>query len=92
MDRGIGHSAPGETPGVALMIWLIVLISINAGLPQVLEKVPYGDMQSCQAEKAVRDSRQAHFVTPNGTSIERKVFLFRRSCSGCWLGLSVLNL
>ena len=56
------------------MIWLIVVISINGGPPQIVEKIPYKDMQGCQAEKAVRDSRQAHFVAPNGTSIERKVF------------------
>jgi hypothetical protein len=58
----------------ARMIWLIVVIYINSGPPQVFEKIPYEDIQSCQAEKAVRDSRQAHFVVPNGTSVERKVF------------------
>jgi hypothetical protein len=60
---------------MARMIWLIVVISINGGPPQIVEKIPYEDMQGCQAEKAMRDSRQAHFVVPNGTSsIERKVF------------------
>jgi hypothetical protein len=57
------------------MIWLIVVISINGGPPQIVEKIPYEDMQGCQAEKAMRDSRQAHFVFPKGTSsMERKVF------------------
>jgi hypothetical protein len=60
---------------VARMIWLIVVISINGGPPQIIEKIPYEDMQGCQAEKAMRDSRQAHFVVPNGaSSIKRKVF------------------
>ena len=55
------------------MIWLIVLISINGGPRQVVEKILYEDIQSCQAEKAVRDSRSFHFVGANGLSIERKV-------------------
>jgi hypothetical protein len=55
------------------MIWLIVLLSVNAGPPRVVEKIPYEDMQSCQAEKALRNSRHGVFV--NGViSIERKVF------------------
>jgi hypothetical protein len=44
------------------VIWLIVLISINGGPPGVLDKIPYGDMESCQAEKAARDSRRDYFV------------------------------
>jgi hypothetical protein len=56
------------------MIWLIVLISINGGPPRILEKIPYEDMQSCQAEKAVRDSRRDYFVLANGGSIKRRVF------------------
>jgi hypothetical protein len=56
------------------VIWLIVLISINAGPSQVVEKIPYEDMKSCQAEKAARDGRQAYFVIANGSSIDRKVF------------------
>jgi hypothetical protein len=61
------------------MIWLVVVISINAGPPQVVEKIPYEDLQSCQAEKAVRDSRRDFYfsVKKNGISVERKVF-----CSG----------
>jgi hypothetical protein len=55
------------------MIWLIVLISINGGPQQVIEKIPYEDMQSCQAEKSVRDSRNLHFVGANGLSMDRKV-------------------
>jgi hypothetical protein len=63
---------------MARMIWLMVVISINGGSPQIVEKIPYEDMQGCQAEKAMRDSRQAHFVVPNSTSsIERKVFCTR---------------
>jgi hypothetical protein len=38
------------------MIWLIVTISINGGPPQVSEKIPDPDMQSCQAEKAARET------------------------------------
>jgi hypothetical protein len=60
---------------MALMIWLIVMISVNAGPPQVLEKVPYEDLRSCLAEKAVRDSRRDfYFHATNGVSVERKVF------------------
>jgi hypothetical protein len=54
------------------MIWLIVLISINGGPLQILDKIPYQDMQSCQVEKMARDSRQASFVNASGASIERK--------------------
>jgi hypothetical protein len=61
------------------MIWLIVTISINGGPPQVIEKIPYADMQSCQAEKAARDSRRDYFVVANGISIKRNVF-----CSGAY--------
>jgi hypothetical protein len=55
------------------MIWLIVLISINGGPQQVVEKILYEDIQTCQAEKAARDSRSLHFVGANGFSMERKV-------------------
>jgi hypothetical protein len=55
------------------MIWLIVLISINAGPPRVLEKVPYADMQCCQAEKAARDSRQDYFAFAHNVSVKRSV-------------------
>jgi hypothetical protein len=56
------------------MIWLIVPISINGGLPRVLEKIPYEDMQSCGAGKAVRNSRRDYSVLVDVSSIERKVF------------------
>jgi hypothetical protein len=55
------------------MVWLIVLISINGGPTGVLDKIPYEDLQSCQAEKAARDSRRDFFVESNGGSIGRKV-------------------
>jgi hypothetical protein len=55
------------------MIWLIVTISINGALPQVAEKIRYEDMQSCQAEKAVRDHRQDSFAFPHGVSVNRNV-------------------
>jgi hypothetical protein len=55
------------------MVWLIVLISINGGPPRVLDKIPYEDLQSCQAEKVARDSRRDYFVESNGDSVERKV-------------------
>jgi hypothetical protein len=55
------------------MVWLIVLISINGGPPGVLDKIPYEDMQSCQAEKAARDSRRDYFVESNGASVKREV-------------------
>jgi hypothetical protein len=55
------------------MIWLIVTISINGAPPQVAEKIPYGDMQSCQAEKAVRDHRQDSFAFAHGVSVNRNV-------------------
>jgi hypothetical protein len=70
---------------VTLMVWLIVLIFINAGPPRVLERVPYVDMQSCRAEKAVKDSRQAYFVTSNGTSIRGKVFCSEGPGGARWL-------
>jgi hypothetical protein len=56
------------------MIWLIVTISINGGPPQVSEKIPYPDMQSCQAEKAARDHRQDFFGFANNV---------RRHCGPC---------
>lgn len=55
------------------MIWLIVLVSINGGDQRVIERIPYKDMQSCQAEKAVRDSRPDHFVFANDLSLKRTV-------------------
>jgi hypothetical protein len=55
------------------MIWLIVTISINGGPPQVAEKIPYPDMQSCQAEKAARDHRQDSFAFANNVSVKRSV-------------------
>jgi hypothetical protein len=54
------------------MFWLIVTISINGGLPQLSEKIPFEDMQSCQAEKAARDSRPAYFSARN-ISVTRNV-------------------
>jgi hypothetical protein len=33
--------------------------SINGQPPRILDKIPYGDMDSCRAEKAVRKSRLA---------------------------------
>jgi hypothetical protein len=33
------------------MIWLIIVISVNGGRPQVVDKVPYDDLHACQAEK-----------------------------------------
>jgi hypothetical protein len=61
------------------MTWLIVVISVNAGPPQVVEKIPYEDLRSCQAEKAVRDNRQDVYLhitngVSVGVSVERKVF------------------
>jgi hypothetical protein len=55
------------------MIWLIVTISISGGPPQVAEKIPYPDMQSCQAEKAARDSRQVYFGFAHNVSVKRSV-------------------
>jgi hypothetical protein len=55
------------------MIWLIVLISISGGPPRVVERVPYNDVQSCQAEKVLRDSRPDYFRAGNGISIKRNV-------------------
>jgi hypothetical protein len=71
VDRGVFHC--WQNSGAALVIWLIVLISINGEHPQVLEKIPYKDIQSCQAEKAVRDSRRDYFAVANGISIKRNV-------------------
>jgi hypothetical protein len=55
------------------VIWLIVVITINGGPPQVLEEIPFKDMQSCLAEKAARDSRKAVFYYPEVGSIERRL-------------------
>jgi hypothetical protein len=55
------------------MIWLIVWISINGGTPQVAERIPYADMQSCQAEKSVRDHRKDSFAFARGVSVTRNV-------------------
>jgi hypothetical protein len=63
----------GNSSGVgAVVIWLVVWISINGAPPQVVEKIPYDDMQSCQAEKAARDHRQDIF-TARGVSVVRSV-------------------
>jgi hypothetical protein len=56
------------------MIWLIIVISVNGGRPQVVEKVPYDDLHACQAEKALRDGRPSYFRAATGVSVERKVF------------------
>jgi hypothetical protein len=75
---------------MARMIWLIVVISINGEPPQIIEKIPYEDMQGCQAEKAMRDSRQAHFVVPNGaSSIKRKVFCTYDPAGATFQGFAV---
>jgi hypothetical protein len=67
---------------MAVMIWLVVVISINAGPPQVVEKIPYEDLQSCQAEKAVRDGRRDFYLSVrNGISFERKVFCSKDSAA-----------
>jgi hypothetical protein len=59
---------------VARMVWLVVVISLNGRPPQVIEQVPFESMQGCQAEKALRDSRQSTFFVPNETSIRRAIF------------------
>jgi hypothetical protein len=71
-DRGVWPFATGEC-AMARMIWLIVLISIDGGRPQVVEKIPFKDMQSCQAEKAVRDSRRYYFAFAHDISVKRNV-------------------
>jgi hypothetical protein len=56
------------------MIWLIVWLSINGTPPRVVEKIPFNDMKSCQAEKAVRDSRQGTFLSfAHNASVKRTV-------------------
>jgi hypothetical protein len=55
------------------MIWLIILMSINGGPPRVVERIPFDDMQSCQAEKAVRDSREGTFTLANKLSVKSDV-------------------
>jgi hypothetical protein len=55
------------------------MVSLNGGLPQVLEKIPYENIQSCQAEKAARDSRVDNFVFANTISIKRNVFCLEAS-------------
>jgi hypothetical protein len=58
------------------MAWLIVFVSINGTPPRAVEKIPFDDMQSCQAEKAARDSRQAFFAShafARHVTVERKV-------------------
>jgi hypothetical protein len=42
------------------MIWLIVLISIDGGPQQAVEQIPYADVQSCQAEKVMRERVAIH--------------------------------
>jgi hypothetical protein len=64
------------------MIWLIVTISVNGGPPQVAEKIPYADMQSCQAEKAARDSRQDYFAFARGVSVKRNVVCLDSAAGG----------
>jgi hypothetical protein len=62
------------------MIWLFVVISLNAGPPQVVEKIPYEDLQSCLTEKTLRDSRRDdYFHVPTGMSVERKIFCSKNS-------------
>jgi hypothetical protein len=72
-QRGINPGCARGTERGGSMIWLIVLISINGGPQQVVDKILYEDMQSCKAEKAARDSRMIHFVGASGFSMERKV-------------------
>jgi hypothetical protein len=51
------------------MIWLIVLISINGGPQRAIEEIPYADLQSCEAEKVVREGRVALHSVPHIASI-----------------------
>jgi hypothetical protein len=46
------------------MIWLIVLISLDGGPQQAIEQIRYADLQSCQAEKLVRETRVATHPSP----------------------------
>jgi hypothetical protein len=75
MNQGTISLHPGLEGSLPLergcMIWLIVSVSVNGGLAEVVESIPYADMQSCQAAKAVRDSRQADFYSfANNTSVK----------------------
>jgi hypothetical protein len=57
------------------MIWLIIMISVNGAHPQVINRIPYDNLQACEAEKALRDNHPPDFQLRAGTrlSIVRKI-------------------